>query len=64
MKGFRTIILAVAVTAVGAVQATDFVQLIPDDPQTVGWIMTGLGVAMALLRQLTTTPLFKPEADG
>lgn len=55
--GYRTITLAVAITAIGAIQGMDFAALLPDDPQLVGWIVTGIGIAMAILRKLTTTPL-------
>ena len=57
MKGFRTISLAVAVTAIGAVQGMDFVQLIPNNPMVAGWLTAGLGVAMMVLRWLTTGPI-------
>jgi hypothetical protein len=56
-KGYRTLALAVAVTAVGAIQGMDFYVLLPDDPKTVGWITTGLGIAMAILRKMTTTAI-------
>lgn len=59
LTGYRTLGLAVAVTAVGAVQGLDFATLLPNDPQTVGWLVTGLGIAAAILRLLTTTPVGK-----
>lgn len=45
-----------AVTIVGALQALNWAQLIPNNATTVGYIASGLGVAMIVLRFLTTKP--------
>ena len=59
MTGYKTLIVAALVAAVGAIQGLDIAALIPDDPRTAGWIVTGLGVVMGVLRFLTTTPIGK-----
>jgi hypothetical protein len=59
MKGYKTALVALAITTVGAVQT--FFQQVEMDPQTQGWILMGIGVAMAGLRAITTSPLFKDE---
>lgn len=59
MKGYRTIILAVLVAVVGALQGLDWVKLIPDHPQTVGYIVSALGIAFGTLRYVTNTPIGK-----
>lgn len=57
MTGWRTIIVGALVAAVGALQGADFTQVLPNDPQIQGWIVTGLGAIMLVLRFLTTTPV-------
>ena len=57
MTGYRTAIVAAAVAIVGALQGLNLVQLIPDNPQVAGWIATGLGVVMFVLRAITTGPI-------
>lgn len=58
MKGWKTAIASVLVAAVGAAQGLDWIDLV-SDPQTAGWVVAGLGAAMAFLRSITTTPMFK-----
>lgn len=57
MTGYKTLIVAAAVAVVGALQGLDIAALIPNDPQTAGWIVTGLGVVMGILRFMTSTPV-------
>lgn len=59
LVGWRTVIVAALIAAVGALQGLDWVHLIPNDPQAVGWVITGLGIVMAILRTLSTTPVGK-----
>lgn len=54
MTGYRTLIVAALVAIVGALQGLDWASFLPSDPTTVGWIITGLGVVMGVLRFLTT----------
>lgn len=55
MKGWRTVALAVAVGAVGALQTVGWVDIIPAG--YVGPVMMGLGIVMAWLRSQTDTPV-------
>lgn len=56
LSGWKTIIVGALVALVGSLQGMDFASVLPNDPQTVGWIGTGLGLAMIVLRFLTTGP--------
>lgn len=56
MKGYRTLSLALATAVLGVLQATDFTTILKD-PQTAGLVMTGVGVAAAVLRFLTNGPV-------
>jgi hypothetical protein len=55
--GYRTLIISSVVTVLGALQGLDWVNLIPNDPQAAGWVMTAIGVLMASLRVITTGPV-------
>lgn len=57
MTGWKTLIVAALVTIVGALQGLDVAALIPESPQAAGWIVTGLGVVMGVLRFMTSTPV-------
>jgi len=58
MKGSRTALFALLLTVLGALQGFDWITLV-DDPSVVGWIGTGIGVAVFALRSITSTPLFQ-----
>jgi hypothetical protein len=57
LKGYRTLIVAAAISIVGALQGLDWVSLLPGNSQAAGWVVTGLGIAMMVLRTITTTPV-------
>jgi hypothetical protein len=57
MKGWRTLGVNLGVAAFGVLQATDWTHVL--SAQTAGWMITGVGVANMLLRQITTTPVGK-----
>lgn len=60
MKGWKTIILGVAVAAAGALQAVELVDWIAlVGEESAGAIMTGIGVAVTVLRFFTNTPAMK-----
>lgn len=61
MTGYKTIIVAALVAVFGALQGLDWVHLLPmtTGPETAGWIATGIGVVMGILRFLTNTPIGK-----
>jgi len=57
LKGKKTIILGIAVILAGGLQSVelvDWIELVGD--QTAGAIVTGIGIAVTVLRFLTTTP--------
>ena len=56
MKGYRTIIFSVLVTLVGVLQAVDWATIIPS-ADVAGIVIAGIGLASAVLRWLTTTPV-------
>lgn len=56
MTGYRTVAVAALVAVFGALQGLDWVHMIPD-VQTAGWITTGIGIVMTVLRFMTTTPV-------
>ena len=51
----RTMWLGFGVGILGVIQAT--METAPLDPQTAGFITMGIGVAIGVLRKLTTTPI-------
>lgn len=55
MKGYRTLALNLTAALLGVLVATDWVAL--TDPRTAGTIVTGLGLANAVLRFLTDGPV-------
>ncbi|OJW25867.1 MAG: hypothetical protein BGO51_15585 [Rhodospirillales bacterium 69-11] len=57
MTGYRTIVAAAVLTVLGALQGLDWAQLIPNNPEVVGWVLTGIGAVMAVLRVVTKTPV-------
>ena len=55
IKGWRTLGLAVAVAVIGAVDAFDWIDIIPAN---VGaWLIPILGVLFGYLRSITTTAM-------
>lgn len=58
LKGKRTALVALAIMVVGALQAFDFTTIF-SDPTQAGWVVTGLGVVMFVLRAITDTSMFE-----
>ena len=56
MKGFRTLAFSLAVAIVGVLQAADWATIIP--PDQTGLALTIVGIASAVLRFFTSTPVF------
>lgn len=54
LKGWKTLAVSLAVTVVGALQTLDWATLVTTE--TAGYVLTGLGIAMAVLRLVTDTP--------
>lgn len=63
LTGFKTVIVGVLLAVLGALQGLDWLSLI-SDPEIAGWVVSGIGVVMTVLRLFTTTPVAakKPEA--
>jgi hypothetical protein len=57
LKGWRTLLLSVAMAVIGALQTADWATIIA--PAAVGPLMLWLSAAVAVLRVLTTTPVGK-----
>lgn len=60
MKGKRTILLGLAVTILGALQGVDLVDWteLLGSSEAAGGVVSGIGVAIMILRYVTTTPIF------
>lgn len=54
LKNWRMLILGVAITVLGSIQAADLVNVVP--PKYVGIVMTAIGLAMTILRLFTSGP--------
>ena len=59
VKGWRTLGLSVAVAVIGAVDAFDWVDIIPANFAT--WLIPILGIVFGYLRTITTTAAGKSE---
>lgn len=59
MKGYKTIIFAVVIAVIGALEAFDWTNIISGD--SAGFIIMGIGVLMGWLRKVTTTALGDTE---
>lgn len=57
LTGYKTLIVGAAVTVLGAIQGLDWTHLIPNNPTTVGWVTSGIGAVMMILRFFTNTPV-------
>ena len=56
LKGWKTAAVSLLLLILGAVQGFDFATLI-SNPQVAGWIVSGIGIAMFVLRAITTGPM-------
>ena len=59
MKGYRTLLFSVAVAVVGVLQSFDWASVVP--PEKAGIALTVVGIAGAVLRFLTSTPVGAKE---
>lgn len=59
MKGYRTLLFSLAVAVVGVLQSFDWASVIP--PEHTGIALTIVGLAGAVLRFLTSTPVGAKE---
>jgi hypothetical protein len=58
-KGWRTIIISMAIGALGVAQQANWVDVIP--AEWVGVVVAAIGALMMILRSMTSTPIGKPE---
>lgn len=56
LTGYKTVIVGVALAILGALQGLDWATLITD-PELAGWIVSGIGVVVTVLRLFTSTPV-------
>jgi hypothetical protein len=54
-KGWRTLVVSLAVAVVGVLQTADWATIV--GPAAVGPVMLGIGAVVAVLRALTDTPV-------
>jgi hypothetical protein len=59
MKGYRTLLFSLAIAVVGVLQSFDWATVVP--PEQAGVALTVIGVAAAILRVLTNTPVGAAE---
>lgn len=57
LTGYKTVLVGAALTVVGALQGLDWAALIPNNPQAAGWVVSGIGIVMTVLRFVTNTPV-------
>jgi hypothetical protein len=55
MKGYRTLLFSLAVAAIGVFQTFDWATVVSEEQ--AGIMLTAIGVASAVLRFLTSTPV-------
>jgi hypothetical protein len=59
MKGWKTMLVSIVIAVVGVLQSADWATIV--SPQNVGPVMLGIGVLVAVLRAITSTPLGRRE---
>ena len=57
LTGYKTVIAGAIITVVGALQGLDWASLLPGNPQAAGWVVSGIGIVMTVLRFITNTPV-------
>jgi hypothetical protein len=62
MTGYRTLIAAGIVAALGVLQGFDWITLV-STPSGFGWSAAGTALLFAVLRAVTTTPVGTPAAS-
>lgn len=62
MKGWRTLLFSLGLATVGVLEATNWVDVIPDGPSK-GWTILGIALVTAWLRVITTGPIGKGHGD-
>ena len=55
MKGWRTLVINLAIAVFGVLEATDWTAALGSDK--AGWIVAGIAIANMVLRSFTTTEI-------
>ena len=63
MKGFKMGVFGLLLTVLGALQGFEWTTIV-SNPQVAGFIVSGIGAAIIVLRALTDTPMFKSTPDA
>ena len=61
LKGYRTLIFAIALSFFGVLEYIDWVSLLPEEYKTIGLII--IPMVFAVLRTITTTPIGQKEEE-
>ena len=56
MTGYRTALFGAILTVLGALQGLDWITLV-SDAKIAGWMASGIGLAVMVLRAITSTPI-------
>ena len=59
MKGWKTLLFALAVAVAGVLQTFNWATVVPQDQTWSGLVMLAIGAGIAALRFATTTPVGK-----
>jgi len=59
LNGWKTFVVALFIAIFGALESFDFTQFL--DADIAGYVVSGIGVVMFILRAITSTPAFKSE---
>ncbi len=59
LKGWKTMLVSLLIAVIGVLQATDWATIVR--PDEVGPVMLGVGILVAVLRVVTTTPIGRKE---
>ena len=59
LSGYKTVLFGALLAVAGFLQGVNWVEVIPDNPATVGWVTTAIGAVVVVLRMLTNTPIGK-----
>ncbi len=59
MKGYKTLVFAIALAIGGVLQIFDWASIVPQNQAWSGAAMLGVGAAVAALRYVTTSPMMK-----
>lgn len=59
LKGWKTFLVALGLAVFGALESFDFTEFLTEE--NAGYVTTGVGILVFVLRALTSTPLFSSQ---